>query len=383
MRILYLSPLPLTRRNNGVKLRGISILDGLRQFATVDVLAFDEEGEPANCPLPSPPGHWERLLSPVPSLIRCFQSRRFAGLVRNAAPHYDVLWCLGLQMAQFQAAAPSALPVVLDSYNVESDILLRLASRRTGLKRAYWRLQAYKLARFERQALNRVQLTLAISSADAQRMAELSPGCRLVTLPPGMDLESYRMLQGKPVPGRLVFVGVLDWHVNIDASCWMAEQVLPLIRKVHPEATLEIVGRRPVPEVLALARRPGVRVYADVADVAVHLDSAAVVVAPVRFGSGVQQKVIEGLASGKPVVTTPLGLEGLDLRAGEHLLTGETAEQMACQCAELLACPERAAKIGAAGRAAVLETYATERLVRDLGALVASLQPAALRQTLT
>lgn len=373
-RILLLSPVPLTRGTSGTKLRGMVLASGLSNIGSLKVLCFGEtHGEPGDCPLPPGPRFWERLLSPVPSLFRCFQSEPFSKLVQHEARQFDVCFCLGLQMYQYAHCLPPGMPVVLDNYNVESDILWGLSRRRKGLKRLYWAWQALKLQRFERRALRRAGLVLAISSQDARGFQRLVPKVRVKTVPLGLDLTAFLAIDERSVPGRIVFVGALDWHVNIDACQWLAREVFPKIRARTPGATLRLVGHSPKEEVLALQSLDGVTVHPNVPEVTSYLAEASLIVVPLRYGSGVQTKVIQGLAAGRALVTTPVGLEGLDLVSGTHLLIGSNTTEMAEQCIRVLDDQRLAHELGRNGRLAVAELYSTQRLQRDLEDVCASL----------
>lgn len=373
-RALLLAPLPLDHPPNGTSIRLRSIAAGLRSVAEVVPLCFrGESGDGDGVALPPPPSQWERLFSPTPSLMRCFCSPEYAGRVQQMAREADFCLCSGLQMTQYTNCLPDGMPVILDNINVESDILERLAAQRTGAKRLYWRLQAAKLRRVERRALRRADRVIAISDADRGRFETLVRGARVTTVRPGLRLDPYFGFgQDGAVPGSLVFIGALGWHVNVDAAQWMVREVLPRVRTRVPDATVDLVGRAPAPSVVALGTTPGVSVHADVPDVLPWLQRAAVVVVPLRYGSGVQTKVIEAMAAGRPVVTTGVAAEGLDVVAGEHLLIAGDAEAFACACVDLLLSPPRSAALGQRAREAARE-YTEGRLADDVAGLLRDL----------
>ena len=361
--------------NNGFRIRAAGIVEGLARLGPVTVLGFGN-ADHAACPphggtlaLPIPPGPIERLISLTPSLIRCFRSEHFRAAVARAAPDHDLCFCLGLQMTQYYDALPAAMPRMVDNINVESDILLGLAARRFGLKRLHWLWHTWKLRRYERRALAASTLVLSISDADRARFLTIEPRARVITVAPGLELASYRVShrrESRVVPGRLVFVGALDWHVNVEAACWMAREVMPLVRSADARARLLVVGRAPTPEVCALAELEGVEVHADVPGVGEFLASAQAVVVPLRFGSGVQTKLIEALAAGRPVVTTAVGLEGLVLEADVDVCVADDAAAFATQCLRAMSEPAWAESLARSGQRKVLETYTLERLRSDL-----------------
>jgi len=137
-------------------------------------------------------------------------------------------------------------------------------------------------------------------------------------------------------PGTILFTGTFAHLPNRDAARWLALEIMPAIRARHPEARLRLVGSAPPREVLDLAG-PGIEVIADAPGIAPHLEAAALVIAPVRSGGGMRMKVLEAMAAGKAVVTTPLGAEGLDvLDPAPPLAIAEGADEMAAASAALL-----------------------------------------------
>jgi glycosyltransferase involved in cell wall biosynthesis len=148
----------------------------------------------------------------------------------------------------------------------------------------------------------------------------------------------------------------MDYWPNIDAADFFQADVLPRIRARFPDACFYVVGRNPSPRVRAF-ESDGVVVTGGVEDVRPYLRHAALVVAPMRIARGIQNKVLEGMAMARAVVTTPSGYEGLAARPGEELLIGTDAAELAAACEGLLADPARAGMVGAAARRRILADY--------------------------
>jgi glycosyltransferase involved in cell wall biosynthesis len=123
----------------------------------------------------------------------------------------------------------------------------------------------------------------------------------------------------------------MDYLPNIDAVRYFAQEVFPLVRREDPEAVFEIVGRGPTKAVMRLNKVDGVKVIGEVSDVRCHLIRADVSVAPMRIARGVQNKVLEAMALGVPVVATPVAIEGIDVRNEEEVLIGRDSEEIAAQ----------------------------------------------------
>jgi glycosyltransferase involved in cell wall biosynthesis len=205
---------------------------------------------------------------------------------------------------------------------------------------------------FQRQAWRRFDRVQVFSRRDAEQVAELAPDVALrvrvdpfgLVLPPRAD-------PAREVPGTILFVGAFHHPPNRDAAIWLAREILPAVRARHPGARLRIVGSGPTAEVRALAG-PNVELVADAPSVLPHLEEAAVVMAPVRTGGGLRMKVLQALAAGKAVVTTPRGTEGYTGFGSEPpLAVGESEAEIAAATAALLTDNEERRRLGEAARA--------------------------------
>ncbi|MET0558011.1 MAG: glycosyltransferase [Solirubrobacterales bacterium] len=165
----------------------------------------------------------------------------------------------------------------------------------------------------------------------------------------------------------LLFTGTFAHLPNRDAARWLATDIIPAVRRRRPEALLRIVGHRPPPEVLALAG-PGVEVIADAPSVEPYLAAAAAVIAPVRSGGGMRMKVLEALAKGKAVVTTPLGAEGFTGFGAPPLVIADEATALAAAVADLLEDGQRRRRLGTEARDFASQHYSP-------GAWAARLEP--------
>jgi glycosyltransferase involved in cell wall biosynthesis len=213
--------------------------------------------------------------------------------------------------------------------------------------------------RFQRNAWKRFDRVLAFSRRDAEAIAELAPEVagRVRVSPFGLDLPPVADPAGEDAE-TLLFAGNFTHQPNRDAAGWLAGEIVPALRRLRPGARLHLVGSSPPPSVLALAG-PGVEVTADAPSIEPHLDAAAVVAAPLRTGGGMRMKVLQALAAGKAVVTTPRGTEGFDC-FGEPppLAVADDAEGFAAAVAELLADPGRRHELGRRARAFAESHYA-------------------------
>jgi sugar transferase (PEP-CTERM/EpsH1 system associated) len=233
-----------------------------------------------------------------------------------------------------------------------------------------------RLAAFERDAAARCDDCLFVSPAEARSFQELVPAARrkALVLPNGVDATYFSPALRFPCPfgpggPAIVFTGDMSYWPNQDAVLWFAGAVLPRLRFDHPTVRFVAVGRRPGRWLRRSAARLGFTLTGAVADVRPFLAHAALVVAPLRIARGVPNKVLEAMAMGKAVVTTPTAVTGLRLRPGDDVLLAADPEGMARAVARALE-PRWARSMGEKARARVVADYAWAPSLRLLDELV-------------
>ncbi|WP_068130280.1 glycosyltransferase [Roseimaritima ulvae] len=168
---------------------------------------------------------------------------------------------------------------------------------------------------------------------------------------------------------RLVFTGVLDYHPNVEGIDWFCRQVMPeLLRNV--DAELAIVGRRPTPRVLELANMAGVRVVGEVPDVRPYLHAADVAISPLSLARGIQNKVLEAMATGLPVVLTRPSAEGIEAESGQHFVIADSAAEWTERLVALARDAQSRADIGEAARELVVKEYSWSAKLSDFQTLL-------------
>lgn len=256
------------------------------------------------------------------------------------------------------ASEARGIPLVADLHNVYSTLVLRTAEESAdGIRRHYLKREARLLHAMERRAAALATTLLATSQGDCDYFAGLGAGSvRLV--PNGVDCEAYGALpEGRRTPEPLLlYVGTMSWEPNARAAVFLADAVLPKVREQFPSCRLRIVGRDPTPEVRALAARPGVEIAGRVADMAPHLAEASMLAVPLESGGGTRLKILEAFAAGLPVVSTPIGCEGIDAAADVHLLVTERAGFVDAVCCGLRSL-ERLTQLATRARTLVFDRY--------------------------
>jgi polysaccharide biosynthesis protein PslH len=262
------------------------------------------------------------------------------------------------------------VPTLLFEHNVEYIIWQRLCALETNpVKRALFEMEWRKLRASEADACRRADLTIAVSEDDRARLEEIAPGIRAASIPTGVDTTYFSPNGFHEMPSRLVFSGSMDWHPNEDAVLHFTDAILPRIRAEVPDVSFTVVGRNPTARVRALAEQPGIFITGTVDDVRPSIAQGSVYVVPLRAGGGTRLKIFEALAMAKPVVSTTVGAEGLDLEHGRHFVAADDPATFANEVIALLRDPARRLSIGRAGRDLVEACYSWPTVARQFEAL--------------
>jgi sugar transferase (PEP-CTERM/EpsH1 system associated) len=304
---------------------------------------------------------------------------RHPGLGRWVAerlPGADVAYIYSAAMAPYVLdLLPSRARRLLDMQDIDSEKWTRYAADAAWPMRAVWAREGRTLLAYERRAAAACDATFFVTQAEARRFAELAPEVadRLDHVECGVDLGFFSPdhVFPSPYPGparRAVFIGNMDYWPNADAAAWFATEILP---RIAPRPEFWIVGANPGPETRRLAELPGVHVTGRVADVRPYLAHADVSVSPLRIARGIQNKVLEAMAAGRPVVASPGAFEGIRAQPGRDLLVADGAAAIAEIVGAVLSGAHPG--LGAAGRAAVEAGYAWPAVLGRLDALLGRL----------
>jgi sugar transferase (PEP-CTERM/EpsH1 system associated) len=263
---------------------------------------------------------------------------------------------------------------IIDMVDVDSEKWGAFAdSARWPMSLIYRREQRKTLA-LEKRAAMGSDCCLFVSDAETATFARLAPEAgRLRHLDNGVDLEKFdwtRRFDNPFEPGSapIVFTGMMNYRPNVEGVTWFAHQILPAVRRAHHNAVFWIVGAQPTDGVRRLANLAGVRVTGEVDDVRPYLSNAASVIAPLRIGRGVQNKVLEAMAMAKPVVLTPAALEGLHAVSGRDVLVAESACDFARNICEVVA--GKWGHLGAAARLVVETNHQWQKNLELLDVLL-------------
>jgi len=312
------------------------------------------------------------LATSKPLTLGVFGSRELQAAVDAAAPGCDCAYAYSSSMGAFLADGP--LPWVMHFAELDSDKWRQYSEQKSWPASWVYRREWRTLLDFERRIASSARQNVFCTPLEEQIFQDSIGGTSAV-LRNGVDLEYYSPSENAPEHGHLMFTGVMNYYPNVDACVWFADEILPLVRAEHPGARFTIVGSQPSPEVERLAEREGVTVTGFVDDTRDWLRRCDVAVAPLRIARGIQNKVLEAMGMGLPVVGTTPATQGVGARDGRDYLVADQAGDIARRVCELLAAPERARELGAAGRSYVEDHYDWEVVFEPLDEILGQLTP--------
>jgi polysaccharide biosynthesis protein PslH len=385
--ILFLAhrvPYPPDR---GDKIRSWNILKALAKLAPVHVAALIDPADqvPEASPLHDlaasltlfPRGRSKRsamlaaLAKGTSASVELFAEPRVAAAVKAilASKPISCVYAFSGQMAQHVPDDLDDTRFIMDFVDMDSAKFRDFGESGNILSRFAHRQEAKRLFAFEAATAKRADASLFVSQAEATLFrAESGLGRdKVIALENGIDLDRYapgvvESVAHDPAKPMILFTGQMDYAPNIDAVCWFAEEVLPHI----PGATFYIAGRAPTREVMALAAFPQIKVTGEVADTRAYIEAADVVVAPLRIARGVQNKVLEAMAMGKPVVASKEAAEGIDAEPNRDLIVADDAHGFARAVNALIEDWNRATSLGLAARSQMERRYGWEAQMASL-----------------
>jgi glycosyltransferase involved in cell wall biosynthesis len=252
------------------------------------------------------------------------------------------------------------LPTVLVNHNVEWMRVQRLAEVTANpILRQLLLREASLLRRWEKQVCETVGLCIAVSDVDEKMLREQAPEGHYATIPNGVDSAFFAPLPEVAADSNaMIWTGGMDGLYNSDAVDYFLDEIWPVIVEHHPLAQFEVVGKSPTVKLQTMAKTdPRLVIHGYVDDVRPLVAAASFVVAPLRAGSGTKLKVLNAMAQGKAVLTTPVGAEGIAAKPDEAIIIADTAEQFALKAIWLLKNPDIAQKIGANARKVIEAIY--------------------------
>ena len=315
------------------------------------------------------------LFTKIPLTISMFYSDELHVSLRERLRYekYDLIYIYSSSMAQYVNKVYDT-PKVMDFIDVDSEKWNDYAQRAWGIKKWIYKREARFLRNFEISIERHCQASVLVSPAEVSLFKSFAPDAELLyNIPNGVDLpkEQKHIFSGGKENNRIVFVGVMDYFPNIDAVKWFAREIFPYILKKKPEAEFFIVGKNPSREVKELTKEiNNIHVTGYVSDIMEYLTKAKVAVIPLKIARGIQNKVLEAMAAGVPVVATSAAIEGIDVVIGHNILVADNAKDFSSNILELMENNKLSQKIATNAVNLIKEKYAWESKVQDLEELM-------------
>jgi glycosyltransferase involved in cell wall biosynthesis len=396
LNIIYVSPLPPSPPRFGAQARinGLARKLSSRHDLTV-VSLVDDDLDAAECEqaireycrrvvlVPNPMGReglakrWLQIRSLASP--RSFEHHRFRVSALQVALDsllqrqvFDVVnlefpYLAHLRLRQSPRGSPRPA-LVLDAHEIAYDIVHQVSRRAGSLgRRLHAALNWRKLRRDECAAFRMVDGIYACSVADRQAVLAHVPSARTAVIPNAADVDFFQPCSPDlpQAPPTVVFFGLLSSFPNVDGLQFFLREVWPHVLAARPDTRFKMIGARPSRAVQELAGQR-VEVTGFVEDLRPHLASAAVLVVPLRVGGGTRLKITEGMAMGRPIVSTSLGAEGIEAVPGLHILIADEPATFAASVVRLLDDPALAARLGHAARQLAVERYSWSAAALDL-----------------
>ncbi|HEX3246853.1 MAG TPA: glycosyltransferase family 4 protein [Chloroflexota bacterium] len=399
---LFLTPSPPLPAIQGAPMRNLTMIRAAATLGPVDLITFnacqndtgpaDELGqlcrrvERFEAPRRSMAGRATSLLrSSLPDMAHRLWSREINVIVKQWLDDcpYDIVQVEGIELARYiRAARSNGRPrVVFDDHNVEYLLQERAfefnRTRPAHLHTAaYSAVQARRLRSFEREACKSSDVVVAVSEQDARRLRLLGSKEPAV-IPNAIDVSSYPFKPDRVGNGRtLLFPATMDFRPNAEAAMWFIERVLPRISSALPDFQCYFAGRNPSADLIRRGQHdPRIAVTGEVPSMDVYWQRASVCILPLQVGGGSRFKALEAMAHGVPIVSTSLGMEGIEARPGHDYLRADDPASFADAVQHLLQNNALRQALAVHARVVVERGYPQSVVAERLSALYAQLCP--------
>jgi hypothetical protein len=321
-----------------------------------------------------------RLPTLTPSSMGFFYSPDLARQIRAllSRNRFDLIFVHCSSVAQYVAHADT--PKILDFGDMDSQKWLDYSRFKPVPLNLGYRLEGLKLRREEARLAARFDMCTATTRAEFDTLQGYGISTPADWFPNGVDSQYFSPSEDPYKPNTLCFVGRMDYYPNQDCMFNFCEHTWPLLRERDPKLELLIVGADPPAAVRQLGNIDGVSVTGSVPDVRPYVHSAAAMIAPLNIARGTQNKLLEAMAMGVPVVTSSKAAAGVDAVPGEHFLVADTPAEECDAISSILNDPSERDRLATAGRARMLSNHNWERSMQQLDSIISRCKDSASRR---
>ena len=265
----------------------------------------------------------------------------------------------------------TSIPILLVEQTIEYLVYQKFAREFKFFPlKPFMYLDIWKLKTWEKYYWKKASRLATMSEDDKQFINDVFPEVIVDVIENGVDVNHFDQTKHlKSKNPTVLFVGQFKWLPNMEAAKYLVTDIWPLIKNKVPDAKLQIVGRNPNQEILDLGKFPDVSIQSDVEDIRTAFGESDVLLAPIRNGKGTKLKVLEAMASGTPIVGTPMAAEGIAIENGKHALIGKNTKELAAYTSELLKNKVKAQTIAKNANKLVRETYDWTKIAAKLNQL--------------
>jgi sugar transferase (PEP-CTERM/EpsH1 system associated) len=312
-----------------------------------------------------------RLPTPTPSSTGFFYSSVLDRHVQQllARKKWDLIFVHCSTAAQYVEHVRH-IPKILDFGDMDSQKWLEYAQYKPFPLSLGYQLEGIKLRAYERRLAGKFDVCTATTLAEWKTLQSLDGGADTDWFPNGVDADYFCPSDRAYDPDTISFVGRMDYYPNQECMARFCEQVWPILKALRPAMKLWIVGADPSPAVRRLAEIDGVTVTGSVADVRPYVRQSALMVAPLKIARGTQNKILEAMAMGIPVVTSRVAADGVDALSDAHLLVADTTQELVRAIMAIVDDPVERRRLATAGRQRMLTRHAWPQSMARLDKII-------------
>ena len=383
MNILFLTPYLPYPPHGGGQIRTLNLIKIVSKYHNVSLLSLVQQDEldyisglEKYCdvkPLQLKVRKYGRLKSllslyPYVTMLKHYSyenQRLIHHFIKNN--HFHIIQVESLYMSAYVQNITN-IPKIFDAHNIESDILYRTFTSKISVKSILNGIDYLKNRRYEQNAIRSFNACISVSEIDNKRLLEMGAQ-KLMTLPNCADLNYFYPIERKDFSPKIIFTGFMNWYPNVDAIECFCNEAYSILKEKIPDIKFYVVGRDPKESVQKFSEHKDIIITGEVPDVRPFISDSDVCIVPLRIGGGTRLKILEYFAMEKPVISTSIGAEGLDVINGKHLIIEDDVSKFPDRIAELLNDPEYAKNIAKNGRKLVGEKYSWDQYGEKLNQL--------------